>query len=109
MNNEEKAISANEINKYLYCSYQWYYERQYGAAHLRRLYKERNEKLGLTDTVFSNFKSGLDYHANYKQESTFGSKFVKALMVFAVLAGIICGVLYYLYGDYIWILIKQYI
>jgi len=109
VNNEDKAISANEINKYMYCPYQWYYERQYGAAHLRRLYKERNEKLGLSDTVMSNFKSGLDYHANYKQDRGFGSWLVKALIVIAVLAGILCGVLYYLYGDYLWILIKQFI
>ena len=111
MNNEEKSISANEINKYAYCPYQWYYERLYGAAHLRRLYKERNEKLGLNDTVFSNFKSGLDYHASYKPDrgSGFVGRLVRLLMIIAALAGIICGVLYYLYGDSIWILITQFI
>ena len=99
MNNEEKGISANEINKYIYCPYQWYYERLYGAAHLRRLYKQRNEKLGLNDTLLSNFKSGLDYHANFEQGGGFGSKLITMLMILVVLAGIICGVLYYLYSQ----------
>ena len=35
---ERETISAHEINKYDYCPYQWYYERLYGRAELRRLY-----------------------------------------------------------------------
>ena len=34
---ERETISAHEINKYDYCPYQWYYERLYGRAELRRL------------------------------------------------------------------------
>jgi len=108
MNNEQKAISANEINKYAYCPYQWYYERLYGAAHLRRLYKERNEKLGLNDSVFSNFKSGLDYHANFDRGEHTVGKLFRAAILFAAIAGIVCAVLFYLYtqGDFTWILIN---
>ena len=39
---ERETISAHEINKYDYCPYQWYYERLYGRAELRRLYTQRN-------------------------------------------------------------------
>ena len=44
---ERETISAHEINKYDYCPYQWYYERLYGRAELRRLYAERNARLHL--------------------------------------------------------------
>lgn len=59
---EEKPLSASELNKYAYCPYQWYYERIYGRKELRRLYQERNERLGLTDGQTGNFARGLHYH-----------------------------------------------
>lgn len=63
-NNDEK-ISASEINKYCYCQYSWYYERLYGKKYIREVYKERNEKLGLTDKTISNFKRGIDFHDKF--------------------------------------------
>jgi len=95
MNNSSKSISANEINKYAYCPYQWYYERFYGAAYLRRAYKERNEELGLTDTVFSNFKKGLDYHAGYEAGSKGMGRLAKLIVLFAALFGAFCAFYYY--------------
>lgn len=65
MENDSKTISANEINKYTYCSYQWYYERCYGTKKLRQLAKERNERLGLEDATTSNFHKGLRHHDRY--------------------------------------------
>lgn len=62
MNKEEKPISASEMNRYAYCPYQWYYERVYGRKELRRLYQERNERLGLTDRAAGNFTRGLEHH-----------------------------------------------
>ena len=59
---ERKTISAHEINKYVYCPYQWYYERLYGRKELRRLYHERNEALSLEDSMSANFTKGLEYH-----------------------------------------------
>lgn len=32
-------ISANEINRFTYCPYQWYYKRTYGNAELTKRYK----------------------------------------------------------------------
>ena len=63
-NNDEK-ISASEINKYCYCQYSWYYERLYGKKYIREVYKERNEKLGLTDKTINNFKRGVDFHDKF--------------------------------------------
>ena len=48
---ERETISAHEINKYDYCPYQWYYERLYGRAELRRLYTQRNARLHLEDSM----------------------------------------------------------
>lgn len=59
---ERKTISAHEISKYDYCPYQWYYERLYGRAELRRRYKERNERLSLEDSLASDFRKGEKYH-----------------------------------------------
>lgn len=59
---ERKTISAHELNKYAYCPYQWYYERLYGRKELRKRYQERNERLGLTDSMESRFRRGEEYH-----------------------------------------------
>ena len=61
MKKEDKPISASELNRYSYCPYQWYYERLYGMKELRRLYQERNERLGLTDKAAGNFTRGLEH------------------------------------------------
>ncbi len=66
MHNNSKKISANEINKYCFCPYQWYYERLYGAKHLRNLQNERNKELGLKNKTNSNFDKGLKFHNNYR-------------------------------------------
>lgn len=69
-NNSEK-ISANEINKYTFCPYQWYYERLYGTKYIREKLKERNEKLGLKDKNFSNFNKGIKFHNYYRLKRIF--------------------------------------
>lgn len=65
MKKEDKVISPNEMNKFTYCNYQWYYEKKYGTKTLRELVKQRNEALGLDNQTYSNFKRGLDYHSRY--------------------------------------------
>lgn len=62
MENPKKTLTPNEINKFCYCPYQWYYERLYGTKELRRLAQERNRQLGLTDTRQSLFQKGLQEH-----------------------------------------------
>lgn len=41
----KETLSAHELNKYTYCPYQWYYEKKYGRAELRRMRKEYLEEL----------------------------------------------------------------
>jgi len=85
----------------MYCPYQWYYERMYGSIHLRALHKERNQKLGLNDTTYSNFKKGQEYHASYGLEdhpAGKGLKILRRIAIFiAIIAGLICGYLFYGY------------
>lgn len=47
MDKDRYIISATELSKFEYCPYQWYYERVYGRNELRKLAKERNERLGI--------------------------------------------------------------
>ena len=49
MKKNKSTISANEINRFVYCNYQWYYGKIYGSARLRELVNERNKKLDLKD------------------------------------------------------------
>jgi len=46
---DNKTISASEISRYLYCNYQWYYERKYGLTELRRRKKEHLKELGIIE------------------------------------------------------------
>lgn len=55
-------ISANEINRFMYCQNQWYYKRIYGAKALGEMYKE----LGIESSKHeSNFEKGMKYHTHY--------------------------------------------
>jgi len=98
MKNDSKSISANEINKFAYCPYQWYYERYFGAAHIRELYKDRNSRLGLEDVALSNFRKGQSFHSDYETAGSSGLfKFIRiVLIIIAIIAGIVGGYLFYL-------------
>ena len=58
----KETLSAHELNKYTYCPYQWYYEKVYGRAELRRMRKEYLEELGLEDSTTTNFVRGEAFH-----------------------------------------------
>lgn len=62
MKNNSPKISANEINRYCYCPYQWYYKRYYGTKELNRRYKE----LGIdASSHLSHFEKGRIFHKRY--------------------------------------------
>jgi len=58
-----KYISASEINQYLYCPYQWYYEKKYGHKYINEL----REKSGVKSEL-NNFKKGIEYHEKYYKD-----------------------------------------
>ncbi len=82
--NDSTIISANEINKFVYCPYQWYYERAYGKKHIRMLYNQRNERLGLPDSLQSNFVKGQAFHNKYSGVS-YGKYALAAFIIIAVI------------------------
>ncbi|MDE6357504.1 MAG: PD-(D/E)XK nuclease family protein, partial [Eubacteriales bacterium] len=71
MYNDSEKISANEINKYSFCPYQWYYERLYGAKYIREKQIQRNEALDLKDKTLSNFNKGIKFHNYYRLKRPF--------------------------------------
>ncbi len=87
----EGNISANEVNKFVYCPYQWYYERIHGAKKIRGLYMERNKSYGYTDTVGSHFKKGLRYHSGYRKRALIFGIITVSAVVLAVF-----GLMYFL-------------
>lgn len=62
MKNKSKKLSANEINRFLYCPYQWYYGRYYGQTVLKEKYKAIHKNKSKQD---ANFTKGLKFHARY--------------------------------------------
>ena len=93
MKNNKKTITPNEINKYLYCPYQFYYERYHGRKELTSLYKERNKRLGLENKTLSNFKKGTEHHESYYQQDAYRS-FIRIVLV----AAIVVLILFYLFN-----------
>lgn len=62
MKNARTRISANEINRFMYCPHQWYYKRYYGTAELNEKYKA----LGIESSTYeAHLIKGLDHHKKY--------------------------------------------
>jgi hypothetical protein len=96
MNNDKKTISASEINRYVYCPFQWYYERLYGRKFLREKLRERNQALHLTDTAASNFKKGLQFHRRYLLAARL--RFAVKAVLLAALIGLAVYLYFYFKG-----------
>lgn len=100
MKNDKKTISASEVNRYLHCPYQWYYERYYGSSYLQQAKRELNERLGIkTDARNSHFKKGLDFHSTFEQKSRF-KKVLKRIIVIIIVILLLglAGVFLYVRG-----------
>lgn len=55
-------ISANEVNRFTYCPYQWYYGRIYGQKTLKEKYQALDHHSSQHE---ANFKKGLHFHEHY--------------------------------------------
>ena len=68
MYNKSENISASEINKFVYCPYQWYYERFYGQKKILEILKSKKEKkikrqnYNLSENKFVKGKSSIIYY-----------------------------------------------
>ncbi|NLI89660.1 MAG: PD-(D/E)XK nuclease family protein [Epulopiscium sp.] len=91
MHNNSTRISANEINRYVYCNYQWYYRRVYGDAKLTKFKKEHNKALGIKrDARTHAFIKGNRFHKRYHRWYK-----IKKLIYLLAFLSIIAIVLYY--------------
>ncbi len=80
MKNDNPKISANEINRYCYCPYQWYYKRYYGTTELNKRYKE----LGIdTSSHLSHFEKGRLFHKRYYRAYRIQT-FIRILLIIAI-------------------------
>ena len=62
MKSKSTKISANEINRFVYCPYQWYYGKCYGQRVLKEKYQALDHK---TSQHEGNFVKGLKFHKKY--------------------------------------------
>lgn len=85
--NDKKEITANEINKYVYCPYQWYYERVYGSSYLREQKSLLNEDKGYNYNERSAFEKGRKFHKYYKIKEIIATA-VKIIILIAVVIGV---------------------
>ena len=69
MDKDRYIISATELSKFEYCPYQWYYERVYGRNELRKLAKERNERLGIENDGQGRLTDGVNIMKNSIKEA----------------------------------------
>lgn len=94
MYNDSERISANEINKYCFCPYQWYYERLYGQKYIRQKQKERIEALGIKNNTLNNFNKGLKFHNYYRLKR---SLIFMLKLIILILLSVIIFIIFKLY------------
>lgn len=82
MKNNNKKISASEINQFLYCPYQWYYKRYYGSQELLRRYKKA---YGDTNPTTSAFEKGVAFHKKYYRHYTIKKVLTRMFILLVVL------------------------
>lgn len=85
-----KKISANEINRFIYCPYQWYYGRYYGQTALKQQYKALASKSSNTE---NHFAKGVKFHKAYYRSYRIRRVliFLGVIVVIAILIGSFMG------------------
>ena len=92
MDKKTLEISASEINRFLYCNYQWYYEKKYGIAKLKSLKREFLEDIGADlDPSKSHLAGGRILHAKFERHLQIG--IISCWLRFAMALGIFLYVL----------------
>ncbi len=94
----KETLSAHELNKYTYCPYQWYYEKIYGRAELRRMRKEYLEELGLEDSTTANFVRGEAFHRKLSRQYRLRQLLCKILIFAVFVLILVFGVMQYVHA-----------
>ena len=93
----KETLSVHELNKYTYCPYQWYYEKKYGRAELRRMRKEYLEELGLEDSTTANFVRGEAFHRKLYRQYRLRQLLCKILIFAVFVLILVFGVMQYVH------------
>ena len=80
--NTPKKLSANEINRFIYCPYQWYYGRYYGQTELKTRYKALGNK---GSKVENNFSKGIKFHKAYYRKYRIRRILIAILLVLSMI------------------------
>lgn len=87
MTKRKVKLSANEINRYIYCPYQWYYGKVYGQKALKEKYQALDRKKSDHE---GNFKKGLQFHACYYRQYRL-KRMLQILVIIAIIAIVVVG------------------
>lgn len=98
MHNKNINVSASEINKFIYCPYQWYYERFYGQKKIleilgRNKKKRIKPKKNVGDVNKSNFSRGNEFHRNFRKRYLLARR-KKIFLLFIVSSVILLGLFF---------------
>lgn len=85
MKNNSHKISANEINRFVYCPYQWYYTRCYGSKALHERYKALDIQSSQHE---SNFVKGQKFHHHYYRSYRF-KRVVQSLLLVLLISTLV--------------------
>ena len=121
MYNDSEKISANEINKYCYCQYSWYYGILYEQKNIRESYKTgkefkyktkqnqfkyktkqnqfkykaKNKENEFKYKTLENFKRGVAFHDDFleKRKSILITRFIVLFIVLGFLTVLLLWIL----------------
>ena len=82
MYNDNKRISASEINKFTYCPYQWYYIRKYGQKYIAERFRQLNPDY--EPNVQNKFVAGNNFHKFYRLKYTLKRVAIMLLILAAI-------------------------
>ena len=82
---KKDTFSANEINKFTYCPYQWYYEKIYGRKEIRRLAALRNEEANAE--MLQNYSVGSRRHKH--MYLTYKLRKILNILIFILLCALV--------------------
>ena len=99
MHNKNINISASEINKFIYCPYQWYYERFYGRKKILEILNKHKEKRikpkkNVLDVNKNNFLRGNKFHMTFRKKYLVARRkkiFLFLLVLSMILLGLFFG------------------
>ncbi len=85
----KKYYSPTQVNKFVNCNYQWYYEQKYTKKELNDLYaKYKKDNNITTDSQFYAFQYGNKFHDSYMNNENRKVYIQSIILILAVMLGV---------------------